>query len=171
MLDAVSAAFLPTGMHIPPHEEDIRPEWIDANGHMNLAYYIVVFDHALDTAFHALGIGWDYRGRTEFSTFAAETHTLYEREVKVGERVRVLTRTLAVDAKRLHLFQEMHHAREGHRLAAHEQMCLHVDLRMRRVAPWPEDRRALLEAAVRAEAQRPPPEGTGRRIAMPSTRV
>lgn len=154
-------------MQIPTHEETILPEWIDGNGHMNLAYYIVVFDRALDVAFDALGIGWDYRRRADFTTFAAETHTLYEREVKQGETVRVVTRPLAVDAKRLHLFQEMHHAEEGYRIAAHEQMCLHIDLRIRKVSPWPAEQRMLIEEAVSAASRLPPPAGVGRRISMP----
>jgi acyl-CoA thioester hydrolase len=154
-------------MQIPQHEETIRAEWIDANGHMNLAYYIVIFDHALDIAFEALDIGQDYRRRTNHSTFAAETHTLYEREVTEGETVRVVTRVLAADAKRLHIFQEMHHAKDGQRVAAHEQMCLHIDMGARRVVPWPEDRRLVLEEAAREQARLPPPKGVGRHIAMP----
>ena len=156
-------------MSIPQHEETIRPEWIDANGHMNLAYYIVVFDHALDTAFEALDIGTDYRQRTGNSSFAAETHTLYEREVGEGDLVRVTTRVLGADAKRLHLFQEMFHAEQGHRVAAHEQMCLHIDMRTRRVASWPQDRQAVLRAAVQEQDPLGLPRGAGRRIEMQSS--
>ena len=155
-------------MNIPQHEETIRPEWIDSNGHLNLAYYIVVFDHALDVAFEALDIGTGYRSRTGNSSFAAETHTLYEREIGEGEHVRVTTRVLGADAKRLHLFQEMFHAAQGHRVASHEQMCLHIDMRARRVAPWPADRLDVLRTAVRAQAELEPPRGVGRRIEMPS---
>jgi acyl-CoA thioester hydrolase len=158
-------------MSIPQYEEIIRPEWIDANGHMNLAYYIVVFDHALDAAFEALDIGIDYRRRTGNSSFAAETHTLYEREVTEGERVRVTTRVLGADAKRLHIFQEMFHLCGGHRIAAHEQMCLHIDMRTRRVAPWPEDRRLALQEAVREQAVLGAPRGSGRRIALPASQL
>lgn len=157
-------------MQIPPHEETIRREWIDANGHMNLAYYIVVFDQAVDTAFLALGLDPGYRERTGHSTFAAETHTLYEREVTVGERVRVITRIMGADAKRLHLFQEMFRAETGERVAAHEQMTLSIDLRIRRVAPWAEDRLPVLEEAARVQSREPVPPGVGRRIAMPAPR-
>jgi acyl-CoA thioester hydrolase len=152
---------------LPQHEAIIRPEWIDSNGHMNLAYYIVVFDQALDGAFDALDIGTAYRRRTGNSSFAAETHTLYRREVREGDTVRVTSRILAVDAKRLHLFQEMIHADSGEVSATHEQMCLHMDMRARRVAPWPADRREALCAAVRAQAGLPVPEAVGRRITMP----
>ena len=60
----------------------VLPEWIDANGHMNLAYYVVLFDQATDLLYDALGVGQAYRDATGNSTFTAETHTLYEREVR-----------------------------------------------------------------------------------------
>ena len=151
-------------MPLPQHETQIRPEWIDSNGHMNLAYYVVVFDQATDVVFDALDIGTAYRARTGNSCFVAETHTLYEREVTEGETVRVATRLLAVDAKRLHLAHEMRHATTGERLALHELLCLHIDMHARRAAPWPPDRRAALEVAVAAESVLPPPRGVGRRV-------
>lgn len=154
-------------MQLPTHDEMIRPEWIDANGHMNLAYYMVVFDRAGDVVCDVLGIGWDYRRRTDFSTFAAEAHTVYEREAKEGEMVRVVTRVLAVDDKRVHFFQEMFHAEAGYRIATCEHLSLHVDLSIRRVAPWPAQRRAALEEAVRAQVHLPWPENAGRHVGMP----
>ena len=96
----------------------VRPEWIDANGHMNLAYYVVLFDSATDAIFETLGIGWNYRHATSNGTFAVETHTLYERELLQGEVVRVCTLVLGHDAKRLHLAHEMRRAVDGRRAAA-----------------------------------------------------
>lgn len=153
-------------MHLPTHDAVIRPDWIDYNGHMNLAYYIVVFDHALDAVFDAIDIGIGYRRRTDTSTFAAETHTRYLREVSEGDAVRVSTRLLAVDAKRLHWFQEMHHLESGQLAATLEQMNLHIDMRARRVAPWAAAKLAELQAIARADT-RPIPADAGRRIAMP----
>jgi acyl-CoA thioester hydrolase len=155
-------------MHLPPHEDVVRSEWIDANGHMNLAYYIVIFDHATDVAFEALDIGTAYRERTGNSSFVVETHTLYEREAKEGELLRVTTRLLGVDAKRLHLFHEMFRANTDERTAAHELLALHIDMRTRRTAPFPPDKHTALAAAVRSQAGRPLPNGVGRRITMPA---
>ena len=73
------------------YEGEVLPEWIDANGHMNLAYYVVLFDYATDTLFNAIGIGLDYKDTTNHGTFVAETHNLYERELLVGEGVRIAT--------------------------------------------------------------------------------
>ncbi len=146
------------------HTEVVRPEWIDSNGHMNVAFYVVVFDHATDVVFEELDIGNAYRARSGNSCFVAETHTLYEREVRVGERVTVRPRLLGADGKRFHLFHEMYRADDPARVAAQELMCLHVDMRMRRTAEWPADRRAALDDAVRTDAALGLPEGVGRRI-------
>src|SRR5665213_3033744 len=97
------------------YEAVVRPEWIDSNGHMNLAYYVVVCDLATDRLYDALGIGNAYREATGNSCFTAETHTLYEREVVVGEKLRVGTHLLGADVKRLHYFHEMFHVASGAR--------------------------------------------------------
>ena len=152
-----------------PHSEGVvLPEWIDANGHMNLAYYVVLFDQATDAMYDVLGVGQAYRDATGNSTFTAETHTLYEREVRLGERVSVVPRLLGVDAKRLHYFNEMFHAEQGHRVAAQELIALHIDLRVRRVVPFPADLLARLQASVKERGDQPMPHGVGRRITMPT---
>jgi acyl-CoA thioester hydrolase len=154
-------------MIVPDFEGVVRPEWIDANGHMNLAYYIVLFDQATDLLYDMLGVGQAYREATGNSTFTAETHTLYEREVRAGERVRVVPHLLGADAKRLHYFHEMFHADRRHRVAAQELIALHIDLSVRRVTPFPADRSAQIQVAVREYSRRPLPAGVGRRIVMP----
>jgi acyl-CoA thioester hydrolase len=118
------------------YQGEVPPEWIDANGHMNLAYYVVLFDYATDALFNAIGIGLDYKDRTNHGTFVAETHNLYERELLVGERVRIATQLLASDSKRLHLAHEMFSLASGQRAATQELMYLHIDLGARRVVPW-----------------------------------
>lgn len=152
---------------LAPHVLRVRPEWIDYNGHLNLAYYVVAFDQCVDVVFEKIGIGLDYRKQDELGTFAAETHTLYEREVMEGDPLAIAMHVLAVDDKRLHLFLEMTHAEQGFRAAAQELMYLHVDLKIRRVAPWPGWVREKLDAMAALCATRPVPPGVGRRIAMP----
>ncbi len=146
----------------------VRPEWIDANGHMNLAYYVVLFDQATDAIFEPLGIGWTYRRATGDGTFAVESHNLYERELLEGETVRVRSIVLAADDKRLHLAHEMRRAADGARAATQELMYLHVDLAARRVAPWPPALRNTLVAAATAHRVLERPDWIGRRIAMPA---
>ena len=69
------------------YRDIVRPEWIESNGHMNLAYYVVVFDLATDALYKALDIGDAYREASGNSCFTAETHTLYEREVRLGDKL------------------------------------------------------------------------------------
>ena len=164
-------------MSIPaPYERfegEVRPEWIDYNGHMNLAYYTVLFDYATDLLFDELGLGLDYRRATQHGTFVAETHNLYERELLVGARVRVKTQIVAADSKRLHLAHEMFAVDGGYRAATQELMFLHVDLAARRVAPFPDELHRRVADAASAHAALPRPDWVGRRIAIlgdPSSR-
>ncbi len=155
---------------LAPHVLRVRPEWIDYNGHLNLAYYIVAFDQGVDKLFEIIGIGLDYRKNDELGTFAAETHTLYEREVKENDPLRIVCHILAVDDKRMHMFLEMFHAEEGYRAAAQEILYLHVDLKIRRVSPWPAPIRARIASLAAHCATIPVPAGVGRKITLPPPR-
>ena len=150
------------------YEGEVLPEWIDANGHMNLAYYIVLFDYATDALFDAIGIGRRYKDTTNHGTFVAETHNLYERELLVGEQVRVATRILGTDSKRLHLAHEMFSLANAERAATQELMYLHIDLAARRVVPWLPDASERVDAAAAAHARLARPGWAGRHIAMPA---
>jgi acyl-CoA thioester hydrolase len=153
--------------HVIEYEDVVRPEWIDSNGHMNLAYYVVVFDLATDMLYTTLGIGDAYREATGNSCFTAETHMVYEREVRLGDRLRVHTWLLGADTKRVHYFHELFHVESGERSAVQELMALHIDMRIRRVAPFPDERRVALEKAVAKFAPVELPNGCGRRISLP----
>ncbi|GAN77790.1 thioesterase family protein [Acidisphaera rubrifaciens] len=150
------------------HEARVLPEWIDANGHMNLAYYVVVFDHATDVLFDAIGVGEAYRADGRATIFVAETHTLYEREVAVGDALRVGSRLFAADRKRLHFGHEMFHVAGGFRAATQELIALHVDMASRRTADFPPALAARLADA--AGGGGPVPDWVGRQIAMPGGR-
>jgi acyl-CoA thioester hydrolase len=99
------------------YQGEVLAEWIDINGHMNLAYYTVLFDYATDLLFQSIGIGQDYKRATNHGTFVVETHNLYERELLVGERVRVVSLIIGADDKRLHLAHEMFRIADGERAA------------------------------------------------------
>jgi acyl-CoA thioester hydrolase len=161
----------PGAMSLPaPYDRfvgEVLPEWIDHNGHMNLAYYTVLFDYATDLLFDALDLGRAYRDRTHKGTFVAETHNLYERELLVGARVRVATQIIATDTKRMHLAHEMFALDGGYRAATQELMFLHVDLDARRVIAWAGDLGTRIAAATAAHAHLPRPDWVGRRVAMP----
>jgi acyl-CoA thioester hydrolase len=149
------------------YEGEVVPEWIDANDHMNLAYYTVLFDYATDALFDAIGIGRQYKDRTNHGTFVVETHNLYERELLLGDRVRISTQILATDSKRLYLAHEMFMIANEQRAATQELLYLHVDLGARRVVPFPNGVRQRVAAAAAAHAHLPRPDWTGRPIVMP----
>ena len=145
---------------------EVLREWIDANNHMNLAYYTVLFDYATDALFDAIGIGRQYKDSTNHGTFVVETHNLYERELLLGDRVRIATQILGIDDKRLHLGHEMFMLAAGQRAATQELMYLHIDLAARRVVPFPPAVRDRVAAAASAHANLPRPSWAGRHIAM-----
>src|ERR1700743_2652100 len=82
----------------------IEPEWIDYNGHLNMAYYNVLFDRAIDELWLELGMGPAYRRLRGGSTFTAECHVRYLREIHLDDPVRIAIILVAADAKRLHTF-------------------------------------------------------------------
>jgi len=120
------------------HRETVRPEWIDYNGHMNVAYYNLAFDHALDQLFDTIDVGADYVKRTNNSMFVLEAHVNYLQEVVLGDPLVFELHVLDHDTKRLHLFLQMVHADAGYRAATSEQLAVHVDLESRRSTPFPD---------------------------------
>jgi acyl-CoA thioester hydrolase len=145
----------------------IEPQWIDYNGHLNMAYYNVMFDRAIDELWLVLGIGPSYKKTRNGSTFTAECHVRYLREIHLGDPVQVSVTLIAADDKRLHTFEELRHASEGWLSATSENMTLHIDMGLRKTAPFPSDVRATIDAVASAHAMVSRPEGIGRAIAMP----
>ena len=148
----------------------VEPAWIDYNGHLNMAYHNVLFDRAVDEVFELLGCGADYVKSRRQSCFTAEVHVRYLRELHSGDPVRVTFQLLGHDAKRLHYFEELHHAEENWLSATSENMALHIDMDARKTAAFPTDIAARLERMKAAHATLPIPDGAGRRIAMPGAR-
>jgi acyl-CoA thioester hydrolase len=145
----------------------VEETWIDYNGHLNMAYYNVLFDRAVDEAYELIGIGQDYL-KTGCSTFTAEVHVRYLRELHAGDPVRVTFQMLAHDEKRIHYFEQLFHAEQGWVSAASENMTLHVDMSAKRVVPFPPAAMRSLARMQAAHARLPRPEAVGRRIVMPS---
>lgn len=150
------------------HRETVQPDWIDYNGHMNLAYYVLVFDHATDAVQDIVGLDAAYREATGGSIFVVEAHLTYDSEVMLGEEMRIRTRVMDVDAKRLHLFHEMYAGDddngEGRLAATSELMALHVDLKTRRTASFPESVFSILERMKTDQSALPRPPQAGRHI-------
>ncbi len=146
----------------------VDPAWIDYNGHMNMAYYHVLFDRALDEGFGLVGLGRDYIEERKASFFVAETHTLYRRELTARDRVRVTLQLVDYDEKRIHSYMEIRHAEEGWAAASLETLSLHVDMATRKVSPFPDDIAANLAVMRAAHARLARPQALGRIIGIPA---
>ncbi len=143
-----------------PWLEDVRPEWIDYNGHLSEPYYVLVFGHATDAVMHRIGMTPHYLTDTATSLFTVEAHVRYLDQVPPGARLEVRSSVIGMGAKLLWLWHEMRS--DGRLRATEEVLAVHVDTAAGRATPFP--------AAVRerAEALRvPPPEHASRRIALP----
>lgn len=144
----------------------VRPEWIDYNGHMNVAFYLAAFDEATDAFYEALGIGLSYKNATDCSTFTLEGHITYDQEVMEGDPLRFTTYLLDCDAKRIHYIHEMHHAEKGYLAATNEMIGMHIDMNARRSKDMPADMQDRLQAALKAHAPIPKPHQVGRVIGI-----
>jgi acyl-CoA thioester hydrolase len=115
----------------------VRPEWIDYNGHMHEAYYVLVFGNTTDAFLDLIGMDAAYRERTKTSLYTVEGHIAFIEEVPPDTGLRVATTIVAFDAKRVHLFHEMTRDSDGAQLATYELLALHVDQSGPRVTAMP----------------------------------
>lgn len=152
------------------YQTHIRPEWVDYNGHLRDAYYLLIFSYATDALMDLLGMDSLNRDTSGHSLFTLELHLNYRHEVKVDVDVEVRTQIIGHDAKRLHLYHSLHLAGGDKALAGNEQMLLHVDLAGPHSAPFTEPTLGKLKALLEAQADLPPPAYIGRVIALPPAR-
>ena len=147
-------------------EQRVEQTWIDYNGHMNMAFYNLAFDRALDHVYDLLGIGAEHVAAGGGSCFTLETHVNYLQELLLGDPIRVEFQLLDRDAKRLHFFEHMYHAEQGYLAATSEQLALHVDMDSRRAAPFADDVMGRVDSLFEAHRRLDRPEQAGRVIAI-----
>lgn len=148
----------------------VRREWTDYNGHMNIAYYPLAYDQASDRIYEFIGIDSAAVARTGISSFTAELHITYQRELRAGDPLRITSQLLDCDSRRLHLFQHMYHAGEGYLASTCEWMILIVELAARRVTAMPGNLSAIVERVRAAHAGLPRPPEVGRAISLTARR-
>lgn len=147
--------------------QKVEDQWIDYNGHFNMAYYNVLFDRAADDAFYPLGLGPDYVKAHNASFFTLEAHITYARELHAGDQVVVHSQFLDHDAKRVHYVQQMFHATEGWLSAVLEVIVMHVDMTAKRSAPFPPAVLEKIAAMCAAHKNLAVPPQVGHRIGIP----
>jgi acyl-CoA thioester hydrolase len=143
----------------------VLPEWIDYNGHLNMAYYSVLMDQCADQAYPNLGFGTDYRDKTGCTTYVAEHHVCYVRELHVGDKVIGTFRLLDHDEKRFHCYQELWHE-DGWLAATGEALTLHVDQSGPKVVPMGKEILGNVAKMYEAHKNLPWPERAGRSIGI-----
>lgn len=143
----------------------VQEDWIDYNGHLNMAYYNVIFDRGSDQALDDLGLGAAYARARNFTIYTAEIHVCYVRELHRDDTVTVSLQLLDHDAKRLHTYQEIRHS-EGWLAATAETLSLHVDMSGPKVAPFPEEIATELDRIRVLHAALPKPDRAGRAIGI-----
>lgn len=118
---------------------EVLPEWIDLNGHMNVASYVTAFEVAVYALWERFGMPVDYQEKSGNTTFAVETHTTYKRELGEGDTYIITAQVLAYDDKRVHSFLRMYDEKQASLAATIEWLGLHVTISNRRVEDWPAD--------------------------------
>jgi acyl-CoA thioester hydrolase len=135
--------------------EPVQDTWIDYNGHLSEAYYVLVLGHATDAVMDALGLGPQYRSANDASLYTVEAHLRYLEEISAGSELEVRSWVIGASAKLLWIWHELW---VSGRLRATEEV-LGVHVRAGSSAPLPAD--VLARAR---EACVTPPDGAGRRI-------
>jgi acyl-CoA thioester hydrolase len=143
----------------------VKPEWIDINNHMNMAYYSVLFDQSFDEIYPQIGFGLDYLNATGCTTYVAEFHICYVRELHEGDQTYATMQLIDYDAKRFHCYQELYHA-DGWLAATAEGLTLHVDQSGPRVAPMPQNIQDRFAAIKAAHSVLPMPSRVGSKIGL-----
>ena len=153
------------------YRDVVRPEWIDENQHLNMGYYVVVFDFATDAWLDHVGLTAAHKEAQDVSTFTLESHVLYLRELREGDPLRFTTRLINFDEKRIHYLHEMHHASEGFLASTNELMSLHVSRSTRRATPMAQPVLGRLADLARAHGALAQAPQAGRSIGLGAGRA
>ena len=148
------------------YQDRVRPEWIDHNDHMNMGYYLVVFDLATDEFLSYAGLTREHRLSHNITTFSLEAHITYDREVAVGAPLRFATHLIDFDEKRIHYIHQMYHGEEGYLASTNELMSLHVSQETRRAAPMAPEITERLGKIKAAHVNLSLPPQAGRHIGL-----
>ena len=123
----------------------IIKEWTDYNNHMNLSYYILVFDMGAEVILSKFKMGEHSAKTTKKSTMVVETHTTYDNEVKEGDEVDVFLSHFDHDKKRLHYKLEMYEKKKNTLSATTEILSLYIDLNLRKVSEFEKEKSIIMD--------------------------
>ena len=130
--------------------EKVIKEWTDYNGHMNMSYYVLIFDNAAEVMLTRFKMGGNSAQNDKKSTFAVETHTTYDQEVKLGEEVDVHLTYFDHDKKRIHYRASMFHKEKKYLAATTEVLSLYIDLNKRKVAEFEPEKIVIMDDFIKS---------------------
>lgn len=119
-------------------EAEVDEEFLDSNGHMNVSWYLHLFNRATGGTYRWLGLDWKQLKQMGINTFALETHVRYFSELLVGERITIRTRLVSRTPKRVQLLHLMFNEDRQILSATHEEVIAHMDLSARKMTPFPD---------------------------------
>jgi acyl-CoA thioester hydrolase len=146
---------------------EVKPEWIDYNGHMNMGYYLVAFDHvATDMFYDSMNIGVAHKRALGKTTFTLGANIDFIREVMAGDRLRFTSQLADYDHKRLHYIHCMYHDDQGYLAATNECLAMYIDLATRRSASFSDAQMARFQRELERGQQFPLPQEFGRKLGI-----
>ena len=134
--------------------EKIIKEWTDYNGHLNVAFYVHVFDIAADIMLDSFKMGGNSAKQDKKTTFVAEMYTAYKQEVRLGEEVETHLTYVDHDKKRIHYRLSMLHKEKKYLAATNEVLSLYVDLNQRKVVEFGVDRLKLMDELIKKNSSK-----------------
>ena len=134
--------------------EKVIKEWTDYNAHLNVAFYVHIFDIAADVMLDNFNMGGQSAKKDKKTTFVAEMHTIYNQEIRLGEEVETHVTYIDHDKKRIHYRLSMFHKEKKYLAATNEVLSLYVDLNKRKVVEFDPDRLVLMDNFIKRNSSR-----------------
>ena len=141
-------------MNIILKTEKVIKEWTDYNGHLNVAFYVHIFDIAADIMLDNFNMGGQSAKKDKKTTFVAEMHTIYNQEVRLGEEVETHITYVDHDKKRIHYRLSMFHKEKKYLAATNEVLSLYIDLNKRKVIEFDSDRIVLMDNCIKKNSSK-----------------
>jgi acyl-CoA thioester hydrolase len=154
------------GQPLLVHRQTVLPAWVDYNGHMNVAFYVLAFDMGVDAFLDFCGMTEAFRNQHDVSTYALEAHVTYRAEVLEGDDLRFEIQLLDRDDRFFHYINMMYREADGELCATAEWISIHMDMTQRKPAPFLPETAARLEEIWQAHKDMPQPPQAGRTIGI-----
>ena len=129
--------------------EKVIKEWTDYNNHLNVAFYVHIFDIAADAMLDNFNMGGESAKKDKKTTFVAEMHTVYNQEIRLGEEVETYITYVDHDKKRIHYRLSMYNKEKKYLAATNEVLSLYVDLNQRKVVEFETDRVKIMDEYIK----------------------